>query len=154
MCRSGYSLVEMVVVLVLLSLLVVGAATGYRSFQSSGVDARADAALVAVFDSQLQFRLQFGTFAADPGELPISSGNVTATGGASSHPEEVSVVVGEAGTLALAVRVAGERCRWKTVGTREAGGSVDRGERSDSDCQAATHLPSGEEPAAPEPLRW
>lgn len=154
MRSHGYSLLEMVIVLILISILALGAATALRSFQQSGTGAEADAAMLAVFDSQLRFRQQYGTFATDPAELPLADGQATVTTGPSEGPREISVVVGDTGTLALAAQVTSSTCRWRTVESAVSGGSIDQGEEDTSICAAESHLPESEAPEPASARQW
>lgn len=138
--RRGYSLIEMAVVLVVISILtgLVAAASIVLFDDTETRESESNAWLVLI--AQQRYAQTNGSYTTNPDALGDVAG-VGITTGPSDKPDIVSVAIGERGSLGLAVRRDGGRCVLLQAKALDAGGAVVRPTANSVTCHGQEALP-------------
>lgn len=170
--RRAFTLLELIVVVIILSILAGLGAITYASTQSQLTNGAAGANLSAVVSAEEQFANDYGTYTPWPADLAslLPRGFQVVTGDATTV-EQVSIAVGSDGTLGVATRnglnseclieyvtpmgnvtttsVAGP------VSTLPSSGVVTASTIPSSvHCSGSTALPSGDTAITPASAKW
>jgi len=147
------TLVELAVTVMLVGLVVGAAAVGTAALAGRADRQLADLTLDRVVQAQVsQARTHggyvFGDADADlQARLPAGlTRDLDVVHGVSTGPGQVSVAVGAAGTLVVAVALPDDTCRWRQVSSPTTGGVTAQASAT-SRCLASSFLPAGEAPA-------
>lgn len=155
----GFTLVEMVVVLIILGILSTVGAYSLGAFSSNADASNAQASIKRVEVAEHDFAATYGTYSAWPADLAAGQG-LTLTDGASSSSTTVSLAVGADGNLGMAARAQGGACIAVGLSSLDASPpatptSVAVG--SSAPCTGAEALDAawpGDVPANPSSARW
>jgi len=112
--RCGFTLVETVVVLVLVGVLVLLGMFGYRSIRKATDAAAASALSDRVAAVQDSIARDWGRYSPYAGDITAVGSDIrfAENGTPATSAEPVSMVVGVAGTLGLAVLDGSGMCHW------------------------------------------
>jgi type II secretory pathway pseudopilin PulG len=140
----GYTIIEIAVVIFIIGIFGVMVAIGAVAVLDTQTENLSSAHAQDVVLAQQNFAQRYGTYTGFPSDLPEADGYVVVTE-ESADATQVSVAVGVAGTLGVAVRTDDETCVHYRVPSLATGGSavpVDLG--PSSVCAGEEALPSGE----------
>jgi prepilin-type N-terminal cleavage/methylation domain-containing protein len=147
---KGFTLVELVVVLVIASLLAAFAGIGVTSMIGDASTASATGSIAEVQSAEIAFANGFGVYTPYPGDLQGIPNVTTVTTGASTGPSSVSIAVGVDGTLALTAQSNSGKCVAEQVASESVGGAESSVSLpAGTACAADNALPSG---VSPEPV--
>lgn len=143
--RRAFTLLEMVMTVALVTVVTTVAVVGFAAISKRSESAAARADLDLVHSAQLRFASVYGTYTPHPDDLTGIPPGVTITSGIADQLGEVSIAVGEQGSLAVAAMNANDECiaaRWLAYGTGNETVKVDF--PSTAPCEARAALPPGE----------
>lgn len=149
------TLVEMVIAVVLVGAVIAAAAVGTSAVTSRADTQLADTALDRVVHAQASQAMARGGYVwgqdGDDADLQarLPAGltrDLDVVHGRSTAADQVSVAVGSAGTLVVAVALDDGECRYRRV-TAPADGGDQQQATTTARCAAAGLLPAGETPA-------
>lgn len=120
----AFTLVEMIVTLVLVTILIGLSVFGAVTFMKRSHDSDARERLHEVTQVEQSLANTWGSYSEASSDFTNLSGSTTVTHLASSGASEVSANVGTEGTLGLAIRSASGRCLYVRVASLLAGGDA------------------------------
>lgn len=121
--RRGYTVIEIAVVVFIIGVFGVMVAIGALSVADSEAEKLAAAHAADAIAEQQRFAQRFGTYTGHPADLAAADGYDVVVDESSDHTQ-VSVALGESGTLGVAVRRNDSECLHWRVGALAAGGGV------------------------------
>jgi prepilin-type N-terminal cleavage/methylation domain-containing protein len=142
--RRGYTLIELIMVMAITGIFGVVVTIAAREVLDSESSKVADSNAQDVISKEQQFSQKYGSFTGFPEDITPARGYVLVTG-TSRGPKEVSVALGENGTLGVAAMRDGDTCVHYRVVALDAGGGSSRLSLGESAaCRGEEALPASE----------
>lgn len=149
----GFTLLEMVAVLVILGVLVSIAAANWGFIVSRGRSIEGGAAIDRIVALEGPIGRDYGSYTQWPSDLGDKSTSDTVLGdGVSTQSTEISVALGDQGSLALAVQTS-SGCIYRVVSSVVTGAaqSTPAGVPANAACQADAAFTGAENPIVKSP---
>lgn len=144
--RHGYSLLELSVVVVLTAMAAAGAAViGLHVVRATHATAT-KTMLETVTAAELAHAGRTGSYSTSTDVLGTLDG-ITVVSAASTRPGEVSLSLGDGGTLVIAMSDEEGVCHVRVLGDI-LGGAARTDSQEDGACLASRHLPAGQQPTS------
>ena len=146
---KAFSLLELVTTTFLVGLLSVGIIFAYQEIFGSVSTREAEGHINRVVSAQQNFAGVYGKYTPFPADLSGMGRNLTVVAGRSKRSGEVSISVGEKGTLGVAALDDRGRCSVRRVSSLEDGSESTKVAFTPSAvCDGRAALPDGEPPIA------